>query len=59
MKRFRSLGVLVIFGAALLLCFSRQPAAAAWTTLTGEEVLIREGEVIDGDLWVFSREVGD
>ena len=58
MKKYMFLRILLIFGVASLLCLGPiQPVAAAWTTLTGEEVLIREGEEIDGDLWVFSRAV--
>src|SRR5690606_15431063 len=34
-----------------------KPAAAAWQTLTGREIFIREGEVITGDLWVMGNGV--
>lgn len=51
-----SLIALIVLCAGLSLIFS-QPASAAWKILTSDEVLIREGEEINGDLWVFGREV--
>ncbi len=58
MKRFLFLRVLLVAGAVFLFCLnSGQPAAAAWKTITGDEVLLREGEEIEGDVWVFSRAV--
>ena len=41
----------------LVLFFGGEPAMAAWQTLTGSEVFIREGEVIAGDLWIMGNGV--
>jgi cytoskeletal protein CcmA (bactofilin family) len=37
--------------------FFSKPVAASWTTLAGNEVYVREGEVTEGDLWVMARSV--
>lgn len=49
---------LFLFAGIMLAFFSSgEPAAAAWQTLKGSEIYVREGEVITGDLWVMGNEV--
>lgn len=52
-KIFSGLIVFLLF----LAVFSGETAAASWQRLTGEEILLPEGETIEGDLWVFGRRV--
>ncbi|NLM37086.1 MAG: polymer-forming cytoskeletal protein, partial [Firmicutes bacterium] len=49
---FKKLFFFLFGGLVSLFFFRGEPAAAAWQTLTGREILIREDEVITGDLWV-------
>ncbi|HBR33385.1 MAG TPA: hypothetical protein DD734_02055 [Firmicutes bacterium] len=47
----------VIVFLLFVVVFSAEPAAAAWQRLSGDEIFLREGETIEGDLWVFGRSV--
>ncbi|NLW59879.1 MAG: hypothetical protein GX073_06000 [Firmicutes bacterium] len=53
MKRRSFNGLIFIFLLSLfILVFRGEPAVAAWQKLRGDEIIIRAGEEIDGDLWV-------
>ncbi|HEY8392933.1 MAG TPA: hypothetical protein VIL83_09415 [Capillibacterium sp.] len=50
MKRRNLTGIILFF--LLLFVLRGEPALAAWQQLKGDEIYIRAGEEIDGDLWV-------
>lgn len=47
----RSINGLILF-SLFLLVFRGEPALAAWRQLKGDEIFIRAGETLNGDLWV-------
>ncbi|HHW13291.1 MAG TPA: polymer-forming cytoskeletal protein [Firmicutes bacterium] len=53
----KKLFLFVFVGLIFVFFCGGEPVAAAWQTLTGSEILIREGEVITGDLWVMGNGV--
>ncbi|NLC53808.1 MAG: hypothetical protein GX770_07570 [Firmicutes bacterium] len=47
----------VFVGLVFIFFGGGKPVAAAWQTLTGSEIFLREDEVVTGDLWVLGNGV--